>query len=468
MACSRFLRRGERCRCCPERPAPTVNPRSEQWPRLPWRYTPQQPQRREISRLGGTRSTTYSAVPQNCRGWSGHRGRGTVAGRLGRDRTLEDGRAGRVSPGAARHRSGTSGRAEEPFLCSEKPGRSIGSAAASSLRSAGHRWPVWRRRGGPPVMRPLKSPRQRRGVAALAAIAFVAGLGVLAQPAALAASGTPGAANETRPYEPGEEGMVGSEAHSRSNSPSRVPSSHVPRPATRPVASNPAAKAFEGLNLKDQRTANNGNQFSLEPPDQALCVGGNSGHRGRQQRLLDPRQDERGTNGADVLRRCSSTTSQRSTALHGATNPYGPFVSDPKCYWDPQLSRFYMTELELGTDSATGDFTGESYIDIAVSRTATPSPTPAIGTSTSSTSRTTAAATRPPGQPAEPSLRTPAVPVSGTSRSSVPTAAVSSSALTSSRSKDRSSTARRSTPSTRPRSPPAPSRCRGSKALPLH
>ena len=33
-----------------------------------------------------------------------------------------------------------------------------------------------------------------------------------------------------------------------------------------------------------------------------------------------------------------------------------------------------MTVLELGTDSATGDFTGESYVDIAVSRTATPSP----------------------------------------------------------------------------------------------
>ena len=110
-------------------------------------------------------------------------------------------------------------------------------------------------------------------MAALAAIAFTAGLGAMAQPAALAASGTPGAANETRPFEPGEEGMVGSEAHSRSNSPSRVPSSHVPRPATLPVASNATAKAFEGLNLEDQRTANGGNQFSLEPPDQALCVG---------------------------------------------------------------------------------------------------------------------------------------------------------------------------------------------------
>src|SRR5262249_27421670 len=30
---------------------------------------------------------------------------------------------------------------------------------------------------------------------------------------------------------------------------------------------------FEGLNFNQQRFANGGNQFSVEPPDQALCVG---------------------------------------------------------------------------------------------------------------------------------------------------------------------------------------------------
>ena len=30
---------------------------------------------------------------------------------------------------------------------------------------------------------------------------------------------------------------------------------------------------FQGLNLHDQRFANGGNQFSVEPPDQALCAG---------------------------------------------------------------------------------------------------------------------------------------------------------------------------------------------------
>src|SRR5439155_19392185 len=30
---------------------------------------------------------------------------------------------------------------------------------------------------------------------------------------------------------------------------------------------------FQGLNFHDQRFANGGNQFSVEPPDQALCAG---------------------------------------------------------------------------------------------------------------------------------------------------------------------------------------------------
>ena len=36
----------------------------------------------------------------------------------------------------------------------------------------------------------------------------------------------------------------------------------------------PGFVGFDGLNHRDQRLANNGNQFSLEPPDQGLAVGG--------------------------------------------------------------------------------------------------------------------------------------------------------------------------------------------------
>jgi hypothetical protein len=40
------------------------------------------------------------------------------------------------------------------------------------------------------------------------------------------------------------------------------------------ASSNPRIiTSFDGLNFFDQRFANNGNQFSVEPPDQALCAG---------------------------------------------------------------------------------------------------------------------------------------------------------------------------------------------------
>ena len=49
--------------------------------------------------------------------------------------------------------------------------------------------------------------------------------------------------------------------------------------------SNPTFNAsFEGLNLYQQRYARGGNQFSVEPPDQALCVGNGYVRRGRQRR----------------------------------------------------------------------------------------------------------------------------------------------------------------------------------------
>lgn len=37
--------------------------------------------------------------------------------------------------------------------------------------------------------------------------------------------------------------------------------------------SNPELVSFDGLSFRDQRLANGGNQFSVEPPDQGLCAG---------------------------------------------------------------------------------------------------------------------------------------------------------------------------------------------------
>ena len=45
-------------------------------------------------------------------------------------------------------------------------------------------------------------------------------------------------------------------------------------PGNGKAKSNPEiVTSFDGLNFFNQRFANNGNQFSVEPPDQALCAG---------------------------------------------------------------------------------------------------------------------------------------------------------------------------------------------------
>jgi hypothetical protein len=54
---------------------------------------------------------------------------------------------------------------------------------------------------------------------------------------------------------------------------------------------------------------------------------------------------------------------------------FGPFVSDPKCYFDPDTSRWFLTVTELDEDPATGAFTGGSHVFIAVSQTGSPAGT---------------------------------------------------------------------------------------------
>src|SRR3954468_13125496 len=62
----------------------------------------------------------------------------------------------------------------------------------------------------------------------------------------------------------------------RSLAPSRRAPSAL-KGAAGTVHTNPRLlRGFAGLNHRDHRIANKGNQFSLEPPDQALCVG--NGH----------------------------------------------------------------------------------------------------------------------------------------------------------------------------------------------
>ena len=141
---------------------------------------------------------------------------------------------------------------------------------------------------------------------------------------------------------------------------------------------------FEGLNFYQQRYARRGNQFSVEPPDQALCVG-----NGYIVEAVNDVMNVFNTAGDSVLPDNTSTNIVAgfprnvnhavdlnsfygyAPAINRSTGVRGPFVTDPTCYYDAATQRFYMVVLTLNTNP-NGSFTLVNHLDVAVSQTANP------------------------------------------------------------------------------------------------
>jgi hypothetical protein len=114
-------------------------------------------------------------------------------------------------------------------------------------------------------------------------------------------------------------------------------------PASRPAAADPTVTSatvsssvasvgtsFNGLTHRDQRLANGGNQFSLEPPDQGLCVGNGF--------ILETVNDVLrvyNTSGSALTNPIDLNTFLGYPAqFNRTTGLQGPFVTDPHCYYD--------------------------------------------------------------------------------------------------------------------------------------
>src|SRR5256885_6792961 len=130
---------------------------------------------------------------------------------------------------------------------------------------------------------------------------------------------------------------------------------------------------FDALDHLDQRNAGTGRftntQFSLEPPDQALCVGNGF--------VVES------VNTAIAVFNTSGTRIAGPTALNQffglapeliRTPPirFGDFTSDPRCYFDRATNRFFVIMLQIDVDPPSGNFTGPSHQLIAVSKTGDP------------------------------------------------------------------------------------------------
>jgi hypothetical protein len=126
--------------------------------------------------------------------------------------------------------------------------------------------------------------------------------------------------------------------------------------------------SFDGLTHRQQRRANGGNQFSIEPPDQGLCAGNGFVVEAVNDvlRVFD-------TSGNPLIGVVDLNTFYGYPAqFNRTTGMVGPEVTDPSCYFDRETQRWFVVVLTLDTDPPTGNFTGPNHLDIAVSTTSSP------------------------------------------------------------------------------------------------
>jgi hypothetical protein len=161
---------------------------------------------------------------------------------------------------------------------------------------------------------------------------------------------------------------------SGNNSPARLPANFVPRPAGNAIGSG-SFLGFKGLDQLLQAIAPtgvaNGDNGQLEPPDQGLAVGNGF--------VLEPVNNAIGIYdtsgnffGLEALSAFFGLGPTFTVQNGQAVPPFGPFLSDPRAYYDSVNGHFFVTELEIGVDPNTGNLTSTSTILIAVSQTNNP------------------------------------------------------------------------------------------------
>ena len=166
-----------------------------------------------------------------------------------------------------------------------------------------------------------------------------------------------------------EDAGGGGQVHGGGGTPPVLPTV-APKPKNQNVVDATGTTHYAGLNHFDQRTAGTGayvnTQFSLEPPDQGLCVG-----KGFVVETINTAIRVRSAatgaliTNAEPLNQFFNLAPEISAAR---TAPYGDFTSDPKCYFDPANGgHWFVTLLQLGVDPPSGGFTGTSEELLAVS-----------------------------------------------------------------------------------------------------
>ncbi len=150
------------------------------------------------------------------------------------------------------------------------------------------------------------------------------------------------------------------------------PPTAIPNPrGSGVIDSSSRMMGFNGLTHLDQRAAGTGlftnTQFSLEPPDQALCAGNGFVVEAVNNAIAVYDRSGNLLAGPEAL---SQFWGLNPEVIRTANPPvFGQFVSDPKCAYDASTGRWFISELMQ--DSGTGG-SGRNFNLIAVSQSSDP------------------------------------------------------------------------------------------------
>ncbi len=221
--------------------------------------------------------------------------------------------------------------------------------------------------GSQPVAASTGSSGSTREISASGTAAFTA-----AQPA-----GTAGVEAYETPASGGDGAQVFDRSHSGSGDSTPVGAISQPKPVTNSAPG--LITSFEGINHFQQRFGTP-NQFSLEPPDQGLCIGSDGAGSTRVLEVVNDTLRVFTTGGTALTGPVALNAFYGyAPAIIRTTTPitFGPFVTDPSCIYDAPTGRWFIVVLTLDTFPHPGSdsqqhFTGTNHLDLAVSNSSDP------------------------------------------------------------------------------------------------
>jgi hypothetical protein len=189
--------------------------------------------------------------------------------------------------------------------------------------------------------------------------------------------GTAGVEAFETPAVGGDGAQVSDRSHSGSGDSTPVGATSQPRNVT--TSAPGLLGSFDGINHFQQRFGS-AKQFSLEPPDQGLCVGSDGAGNTRVVEVVNDTLRVYATDGTPLTGPVGLNAFYGyAGAIDRTTNPitFGPFVTDPSCIYDAPTGRWFILVLTLDTFKHPGSdgqqhFTGTNHLDLAVSKTSNP------------------------------------------------------------------------------------------------